>query len=686
MQIKNMRWLAGSLFFVFCLVFLVEVPAVWAVGFTADINEEIMNGKAEGSIMVHPRGYRMDLKVISEGGKSQNVIIIVDKQNGKTRLFNSKTKTYKEVKNLSFLAFMFDPFQGIEQLKKISTAKKMGTEKIYGYLCDHYAYYDKDFKLADVWHAAKLGSFPLKAHMVNGRKDKHIKITTNIGDTRLLLSNIKPGAPDAASLAIPPGFSPEPDPAEERRKALAALPAVKKTITGGSPWGRRIGEGGEIQVTVDPQRPVVIELRNLSVSSKGFYKVIPQTAAQADITPQPFDLLKNWERKKVQIRKNKKTVRVHIRVEKGLLFATVINDKDPSRFSRDSKLEEGYIYSGGSRGAFVDSTRKLTVSVTGDSQDANKSQVTFLGCKESCNNKLFEKKLTLANGQSKTWEFPPGHDMNICNLKVDKSGAVKIRIEQPAKTVTSKRPSASKARRPAQKQAPKVVRTQPVKTYGRSSKSKGAKTGNRLNKADSSVIIKALNKGDVETVKAYLDNGMDANVYVYGAPLLQKAANLSTAEMVKLVLERGGDLSYKSRSGNDALAQAQSNSKHWQKVIHMLVEAGIPVNAQTAIWKIAFKTRRGKFKPGAKEMLEYLLAKGADINAPISKSGSTLLMNAAKMAWLEPVEFYLAHKADTTLRDKDNKTALDWAKTPRRGEKAFQKQQRQAVIKLLQSK
>jgi hypothetical protein len=49
---------------------------------------------------------------------------------------------------------------------------------------------------------------------------------------------------------------------------------------------------------------------------------------------------------------------------------------------------------------------------------------------------------------------------------------------------------------------------------------------------------------------------------VYGSPLLQKAANLSTAEMVKLIIGRGGDIGYRTRQGHDALYQTMSNTKN----------------------------------------------------------------------------------------------------------------------------
>jgi hypothetical protein len=129
-----------------------------------------------------------------------------------------------------------------------------------------------------------------------------------------------------------------------------------------------------------------------------------------------------------------------------------------------------------------------------------------------------------------------------------------------------------------------------------------------------------LNSGDTATVKSHLDKGMDPDVFIYGAPLLQKAANLSTPEMVKLIIASGADLQYKDRSGNDALFQAQSNFKHWQEVIPVLVEAGIGVNRNTPIWKIAFKTKEGKFSRGCRRHWPICSPKAQTSTRPSAKA------------------------------------------------------------------
>ncbi len=659
--------------------------SAWAGSFTADISEEVFNNKLIGKIMVLNKQYRIDLRM-RDKEKEGSRTVIVDRQKGSTWLINPQTRSYQETRNLTLLAYMADPFQSIEKLEEIAKKRKVGTETIAGYTCDRYAYYDQEFKLADVWFAEKLQSFPVKVHMVSGRNDGSIKVKTNWGDTRVALSNIKEGPVDAALFAIPRGFTKELDPVEARKKAVAALPAVSGTLKGTAPWGRRITKGGEIQVKVDPQRPVRIMLSNLIDKSAGSYTIYRKGVPMEETGSELFSLQRRRERKEIEINQHKKSEWVFIRVSKGLVYATVTNEKNPFSFSRDRQLEEGYLTAKSSRGLIVYQGRKLTITITGDNQDTPTSEVTVIGYRDDYKNKVVEKKIVLANGKTESWEFPPGHQMTTCEISVGKTGGIKYKMEQPALSEEKKTGAEAKSSSTKTKKAPKVVRTAPINSHGRSTKIVRKGSGPSLSKAEKGVILKALNAGDVATVKEYLDKGVDPNVVVYGSPLLQKAANLSTPEMVTLIIGRGGNIGYRTNQGHDALYQAMSNTKNWKEVIPVLLEAGTKVDKKTALWKIAFKTKNGNFKPGVTETLEYLLSKGADVNYPISKSGNTLLMFACKMAWLEPVKFYLAHGADVNAKDKNGKTALNWAGTKRRGEQLYEQQNRKAIIDLLRQK
>lgn len=655
-----------------------------ATTFTADIVARIFNDDVTGKIYVTDRRYRIDLNVQGMN-VDRNPIIIVDRSRGQTILINRDAKTIDKFENFSFQAYMVDPFQAITFLEDNMEKRFVGAETIAGYTCDHYEFYDQDFKLADVWLAKNLQVFPLKAHIVSGRDDGILQVKTNIGDTKLELSNIQEGPVNASIFDVPREFARE-RPSGEAGKEK---PRITGTVEGVAPWGRRIGKGGEIQVQVDSRRPIKITLKNLVDKSVCAYATLAEGGDRGAAPFKPLGFDKKSQDRTIKIDKNKKTEWVFIRVQEGLVYATVANQADPFAFSRDQKIYEGYLKHSvlESTGVIVDPDRKLTITVTGDSQDASESEVSVKCYRDSYKDKVFEKTVQIANGAIERWKFSPDQQVKTCEIAIVKeTSGVKYRVEQPAlEQVKKDVPQASTA--PSKTQAaPKIVRTRTSASYGSSTKvTKKGGSSTSLDKSTSREILKALNSGDVAAVKSRIDNGMDPNALVYGVPLLQKAANLSTSEMVQLIIESGGDLKYKDRNGNNALFQAQSNTRYWQQIILLLVEAGIEVNKSTPIWKIAFKTKGGKFQSGVRETLELLLSRGADVNTPISKSGNTLLMFAAKMAWLEPVQFYLDHGADIDARDDKGNTALTWAKTERRGEQPYEQQNRSAIIALLES-
>ena len=656
-------WITG----LFCSVLWLGTAFVccpaWGGGFTADISEQVFNTDATGKIFVGDGQYRMDLHVQDKRGGG-NPIIIVDRKAGRTLLLDAKTKTYEEAKNFTVQAYILDPFQSVETLERTVEKKPVGTETLAGYACDKYEYFDGSAKLAEVWFSGKL-QFPVKIHIVSGRDEGGINVKTNIGDTRVELRNIKEGPVYPGLFRIPEGYAQAKPPEAPKKKAATSLPSVSGMEKGTSPWGRRITQGGEIRVKVDPERPCKIRVTNFADQSAytltAFRKDAPENAAQ----PKQYTLDKRGQKREVSLGQGKKTREVSIRVDQGMIYAVVTNEKKD--FDRDDTVREAYLIEKQGIGYTVDPKKELKISMTGDSQDSAESEVKLIGYRQDYKDKLFEEVVRLGNGKSKSWTFAPEKNIRTIEVLVDKTGGVKFRMEQPAP-------------------APKIVRTQPIKKKQTPTKKAEKTFGPALSKADAKVISLAFFKNDIKTVKAYFEKGMDANITLNGAPLLQNAAREGSVEMVKLIVAQGGDLTYRAKNGQDVLFQAINNTGHWNEVIPVLVEAGVEVNEKTSIYKITYKVKNGKFSPGAKEMLEFLLKKGADINYPTSTSGSTHLMFAAKMAWLEPVEFYLAHGADMNAKTKKGETALSLAKTKRKGEQPYEEENRRVIIELLKSK
>jgi hypothetical protein len=360
-------------------------------------------------------------------------------------------------------------------------------------------------------------------------------------------------------------------------------------------------------------------------------------------------------------------------------FSSVIMVEESS-FAKD-KIKSFFIMTGISdsvHGAYLDAGRLLRLNITSDSQDAAESRVKVSFYKGSYKDIIDEAEVVIKNGQAKSWKYPMDKGIKTLNVKVAKGGGVKVRIEQPAPKKAA-----------APKIAPKVVYTTPSKPAGKSvsKTSRGKPDGLKLSREKARKINKYINSNDIAAVEAELDKGMDIDSMLYGGTLLMKASNIGTADMVKMLISRGANLNYRTKRGDDTLSVGMSNSRQWTKVVPALVEAGISIDEKTPIWKLAFKTKKGKLKPEAKKLLKLLFAKGASPGSYSSQKKTTVIMYYAKKGWLDPLRFFIDHGANVNAKATDGQTALSAALTkPRRPEKAARKKERQAVIKLLRSK
>ena len=146
-----------------------------------------------------------------------------------------------------------------------------------------------------------------------------------------------------------------------------------------------------------------------------------------------------------------------------------------------------------------------------------------------------------------------------------------------------------------------------------------------------------------------------------------KASNIGTVDMVKMLVSRGANLNYRTKRGSDALSVGMSNSRHWTKVVPVLVKAGISIDEKTPIWKLAFKTKKGKLTSEAKKLLKLLFTKGASPDCYTGQKKTTVIMYYAKKGWLDPLRFFIDHGANVNARATDGQTALSTALTkPRR--------------------
>ncbi len=412
------RFGSSQLVCLLVVVILLMIGAnAYAVSFSADlvISEE---GKTKTSkFFLLDDLYRLD--VVEDG---QELVILVNRTSGKTRVLNPSEKQYREMKNDSFQSVMNNPIEAYYRIRKDYETRMAGSETISGIECDKVILSDAGKDLMTAWVAKPYG---LPIQIVN----------PNTGD-KFELKNIKEGRIDKAKFQMPAGYTEQEDPAEKRAREEAALPFLTTTATGTAPLVRRIGPRGEMRVVVDPKKSVRIKFENFTqdesvFSIKGFRSGGP---IDLDCQYTSFSLKGKGRRDDCMVGPQNNAEEISVVVEKGKIIAEVFNEE--SSFSHEDKTEAFFIATGiqdSGRSAKVDSKRQLRLSIASDSQDSPESTIKVAFYKDQGKkDKTEETDLVLKNGQSKTWDYPAENGIQVVDIDVAKGGGVQVIIEQPA--------------------------------------------------------------------------------------------------------------------------------------------------------------------------------------------------------------------------------------------------------------
>jgi ankyrin repeat protein len=166
-------------------------------------------------------------------------------------------------------------------------------------------------------------------------------------------------------------------------------------------------------------------------------------------------------------------------------------------------------------------------------------------------------------------------------------------------------------------------------------------------------MMSAVKLGDRGTVIDLLNRGMDVNTSdIEGNTLLMLAVRENHPELVDLFIQQRAKINARNMHGDSALRLAAYQGQ--LSLVKRLVEAGAQLEMEgwTPLIYATFN--------GHAEVVEYLLSKGADINA-VSESGMTALMAAARGGYADLAKRLVALGADIDLKDTNGRTALDWA-------------------------
>lgn len=163
----------------------------------------------------------------------------------------------------------------------------------------------------------------------------------------------------------------------------------------------------------------------------------------------------------------------------------------------------------------------------------------------------------------------------------------------------------------------------------------------------------ALISGDTPWAIQLINRGMDVNsVDALGNTLLMQTVQRSNMDFFDYLLKRRARINSRNRNGETALSLAAYKGK--LPFVKRLVEAGADVNLYG--WPPLIYASFN----GHAAVVDYLLKKGAEVNATTA-NGSTALLFAARFGHLEVVELLLQNNADPNLANERGATAIDWA-------------------------
>ncbi|MEG5038185.1 MULTISPECIES: ankyrin repeat domain-containing protein [unclassified Microcoleus] len=206
-------------------------------------------------------------------------------------------------------------------------------------------------------------------------------------------------------------------------------------------------------------------------------------------------------------------------------------------------------------------------------------------------------------------------------------------------------------------------------------------------------VVEAVEQGDTQTVRHYLDLGINANSRVNNQNLLHFAGSKEVAE---LLIAKGADVNAKGAYGWTPLHIAAVYDRI--KVAQTLIAKGADINAWGETQEPCYTIcTTPLFLARSPEMAKLLIAKGADVNAknkngwtPLHKArskaiakillaagakinikednarngkGTTLLHNAAKIGFKELVEQLIKDGANVAILDSEKRTPLHYATT-----------------------
>ena len=179
-----------------------------------------------------------------------------------------------------------------------------------------------------------------------------------------------------------------------------------------------------------------------------------------------------------------------------------------------------------------------------------------------------------------------------------------------------------------------------------------------------SKFLGAAEAGDTAEILGLIRDGAGVNARdsTYGTTALMRAAARGYTDIVRALLEKGGEVDAEDTAGHTALMEAAFGG--YTNTVLLLIEKGADVNARDKDgWTPLFWATFSRRTDAARSLLE----KGADVNAK-NKQEDTALIRAAYGGDTDTVAVLLEHHPDLNAKDNMGRTALIEAAREERGE------------------
>ncbi len=407
---KKCLKLWGVLVISFFVFFVSGTIQCRAASFMADMVENKKGETLISKFFWQDHQYRMDVK---ENG--MHLTILVDRESKKTRVFDPSQKVYQEFENDDMKSLTKNPFEAHLQAVKNYNVKSLGKTTLYGIACEKQEIEMNGKVVMTAWISLK-HNFP-------------IKILNNLDGFMTELKGIRDVPLDPIFFKVPPGFV-----KQEAPEIKAVKPKKKPAITGKekfkAPIGRRIGPGGELSVSVSPEKHITLILISESrdaadvfVNASNNGKPVTTAFLKNNIS-----LKKMLDKKEFAFENKLNPDTIEVKVIKGLVRVIVNQESTPwaKEKSRETFIREFSV------GSFVtDSKKKLVCDITADSQDYPQSKIKVSFFKGIHKDPIITETISLKNGQKKRYSFPPGNGIASGQIEV-KKGDVQFILYPPS--------------------------------------------------------------------------------------------------------------------------------------------------------------------------------------------------------------------------------------------------------------